>query len=171
MRTPGVTALGLGAMIGAGIFVLTGMAAGKAGPALILAFALNGAVALIVGACYAELATMMPKAGGAYVWAKAGLGNCFGFFAGLDEERQFMSAALDVVKGVAARPGIDRQLRLAAHAVDAVNRKLPQLALGADKADFQSALGHDLCDLCQVDGLVKQHALADFDRLLVGLVI
>ena len=82
MRTPGVTALGLGAMIGAGIFVLTGMAAGKAGPALILAFALNGAVALIVGACYAELATMMPKAGGAYVWAKAGLGNCFGFFAG-----------------------------------------------------------------------------------------
>jgi len=45
MRTPGVTALGVGAMIGAGIFVLTGMAAGKAGPALILAFALNGVIA------------------------------------------------------------------------------------------------------------------------------
>ena len=82
MRTPGVTALGIGAMIGAGIFVLTGMAAEKAGPALILAFTLNGVIALIVGACYAELATMMPRAGGAYVWAKPGLGPFFGFFAG-----------------------------------------------------------------------------------------
>ncbi|MCF8068450.1 MAG: APC family permease [Desulfobacterales bacterium] len=82
MRTPGITALGVGAMIGAGIFVLTGMAAGEAGPALILAFALNGMIALIVGACYAELATMMPKAGGAYIWAKTGLGSFFGFFAG-----------------------------------------------------------------------------------------
>lgn len=64
MSLLGVTALGLGAMIGAGIFVLTGMAAGEAGPALILAFALNGVIALIVGACYAELATMMPQTGG-----------------------------------------------------------------------------------------------------------
>ncbi len=77
-----VAALGVGAMIGAGIFVLTGIAAGEAGPALILAFALNGVIALIVGACYAELATMMPKAGGAYIWAKPGLGPFFGFFAG-----------------------------------------------------------------------------------------
>jgi amino acid transporter len=82
MSTLGVTALGVGAMIGAGIFVLTGMAAGEAGPALTLAFVLNGVIALIVGACYAELATMMPKAGGAYIWAKPGLGPFFGFLAG-----------------------------------------------------------------------------------------
>ncbi|MBV1915978.1 MAG: amino acid permease [Pseudomonadales bacterium] len=82
MSMLGVTALGVGAMIGAGIFVLTGTAAGEAGPALILAFALNAIIALIVGACYAELATMMPKAGGAYIWAKPGLGSVFGFFAG-----------------------------------------------------------------------------------------
>jgi amino acid transporter len=69
-------------MIGAGVFILTGMAAGEAGPALTLAFALNGAVALIVGGCYAELSTMIPKAGGAYVWAKPGLGASFGFLAG-----------------------------------------------------------------------------------------
>jgi len=82
MSVLGATALGLGAMIGAGVFVLTGMAAGEAGPALILAFALNGVIALIVGACYAELCTMMPKAGGAYIWVKSGLGLLPGFFAG-----------------------------------------------------------------------------------------
>ena len=78
----GAVSLGLGAMIGAGVFVLSGMAAGAAGPALILAFALNGLIALIVGACYAELSTMMPQAGGAYIFAKPGLGPMAGFFAG-----------------------------------------------------------------------------------------
>lgn len=76
------TALGLGAMIGAGIFVLTGLGAGEAGPALILAFALNGVIALIVGSCYAELAAMMPRDGGAYVWAKPAFSPLLGFFAG-----------------------------------------------------------------------------------------
>jgi APA family basic amino acid/polyamine antiporter len=76
------TALGLGAMIGAGIFVLTGMGAGEAGPALILAFALNGVIAVIVGVCYAELAAMLPRDGGAYVWAKPAFGPLLGFSAG-----------------------------------------------------------------------------------------
>jgi amino acid transporter len=77
-----IAALGVGAMIGAGVFILTGMAAGEAGPALILAFLFNGLIAFIVGACYAELAAMMPRAGGAYVWAKPGLGPFFGFYSG-----------------------------------------------------------------------------------------
>jgi amino acid transporter len=76
------TALGLGAMIGAGIFVLTGMGAGEAGPALILAFALNGLIAVIVGGCYAELAAMLPRDGGVYVWAKPAFGPLLGFSAG-----------------------------------------------------------------------------------------
>jgi APA family basic amino acid/polyamine antiporter len=76
------TALGLGAMIGAGIFVLSGMAAGEAGPALILAFALNGVIAVIVGACYAELAAMLPRDGGVYVWARPAFGPLLGFSAG-----------------------------------------------------------------------------------------
>lgn len=69
----GVCGLGIGAMVGAGVFVLTGMAAGEAGPALVLAFILNGLIAVIIGACYAELSTMIPKTGGAYVWAKPAL--------------------------------------------------------------------------------------------------
>jgi APA family basic amino acid/polyamine antiporter len=58
------------------------MAAGTAGPALILVFALNGLIALVVGCCYAELSAMMPRAGGAYIWGKPGLGPFLGFYAG-----------------------------------------------------------------------------------------
>lgn len=77
-----ITAIGIGAMIGAGIFILTGIAAGQAGPALILVFVLNGIIALIVGACYAELASAMPRAGGPYYWLKVAIGPRWGFFAG-----------------------------------------------------------------------------------------
>lgn len=76
------TMLGVGAMIGAGIFVLSGIAAGEAGPALILAFALNGLVAFAIGACYAELASAMPRAGGSYYWVQQAMGPRVGFFAG-----------------------------------------------------------------------------------------
>lgn len=78
----GATMLGIGAMIGAGIFVLSGIAAGEAGPALLLAFALNGVAAIAIGACYAELSSTMPRAGGSYYWIKKGIGPITGFYAG-----------------------------------------------------------------------------------------
>ena len=56
------TMIGVGAMIGAGIFVLTGIAAGQAGPASILAFAANGFVTLLTALAYAELASSIPEA-------------------------------------------------------------------------------------------------------------
>ena len=77
-----VTMIGVGAMIGAGIFVLTGIAAGYAGPALILAFALNGLVTLLTAFSYAELGSSFPEAGGGYLWVKEGLGGLNGFQAG-----------------------------------------------------------------------------------------
>jgi amino acid transporter/nucleotide-binding universal stress UspA family protein len=76
------TLIGVGAMVGAGIFVLTGIAAGVAGPALILAFALNGVIALTAGMSYAELGSTFPQAGGGYAWAKLALPGPFGFLAG-----------------------------------------------------------------------------------------
>ena len=63
------TALGLGAMIGAGIFVLTGMGAGVAGPALILAFALNGLIAFVTVLSFAEMSSAFPDSGGTYTFA------------------------------------------------------------------------------------------------------
>jgi amino acid transporter/nucleotide-binding universal stress UspA family protein len=74
--------VGVAAMIGAGIFVLTGIAAGKAGPALIVAFALNGVVTLLTAMIYAELGSAIPEAGGGYLWVRQGLPGSNAFFAG-----------------------------------------------------------------------------------------
>ncbi|MFB6151636.1 MAG: APC family permease [Haloarculaceae archaeon] len=64
------TMIGMGAMIGAGIFVLTGLAAEIAGPAAILVFALNGVVTAFTGLSYAELASAIPKSGGGYAFVR-----------------------------------------------------------------------------------------------------
>ncbi|MFC7073399.1 APC family permease [Halovenus rubra] len=64
------TMIGMGAMIGAGIFVLTGLAAELAGPAAILVFALNGVVTAFTGLSYAELAASIPKSGGGYAFVR-----------------------------------------------------------------------------------------------------
>ena len=77
-----VTMIGVGGMIGAGIFVLTGIAAGVAGPALILAFILNGIVTTLTAMAYAELGSAYPEAGGGYLWVKEALGGAQGFLAG-----------------------------------------------------------------------------------------
>lgn len=67
MRLLDITIIGVGAMIGAGIFVLTGIAAGVAGPALIVAFLLNGVVALLTAMAYAELGSAFHHA----IWEDA----------------------------------------------------------------------------------------------------
>ncbi len=77
-----ITAIGIAGMIGAGIFALTGIAAGIAGPALILTFLLNGIVATLTGLAYAELGSSLPEAGGGYLWVKEALGDFSGFLAG-----------------------------------------------------------------------------------------
>jgi APA family basic amino acid/polyamine antiporter len=64
------TMIGMGAMIGAGIFVLTGLAAELAGPAAIIVFALNGVVTAFTGLSYAELAASIPKSGGGYAFVR-----------------------------------------------------------------------------------------------------
>jgi uncharacterized hydrophobic protein (TIGR00271 family) len=77
-----VTLIGVGAMIGAGIFVLSGIAAGLAGPGVLLAFFLNGMVTTITAASYAELGSCFPEAGGGYLWVREGLGRPAGFLSG-----------------------------------------------------------------------------------------
>lgn len=82
MKLLDVTMIGVGAMIGAGIFVLIGIAAGVAGPALIIGFALNGCIALLTAMSYAELGSCYHDAGGGYLWVKEGLPKWNGFLSG-----------------------------------------------------------------------------------------
>ena len=71
-----LTALGIGCIIGTGIFVLTGVAAAKhAGPGIMLSFVLAGLACAFAGLCYAEFAAMIPVAGSAYTYAYATLGE------------------------------------------------------------------------------------------------
>jgi basic amino acid/polyamine antiporter, APA family len=76
------TLIGVGAMIGAGIFVLIGIAAGVAGPGLILTFILNAIIALLTAMSYAELGSCYHDAGGGYLWVKEGLPKWNGFLSG-----------------------------------------------------------------------------------------
>ena len=76
------TMIGVGAMIGAGIFVLTGMAAGNAGPAALIAFGLNGVITLFTALSYAELSSAIPEAGGGYSFIKKVMPNWVAFASG-----------------------------------------------------------------------------------------
>ena len=76
------TMIGMGAMIGAGIFVLTGLAAEIAGPAAILVFALNGVVTAFTGLSYAELAASIPKSGGGYAFVREIFEDLLSFIMG-----------------------------------------------------------------------------------------
>ena len=73
-----LTSLGIGAIIGAGIFVATGAAAHNvAGPALMLSYVVAGVTCIFAALCYAEFASMVPVAGSAYTYAYATLGELF----------------------------------------------------------------------------------------------
>ena len=85
-RTIGLTgglAIGIGTMIGAGIFVFPGLAAGKAGPAAALSFVIGGVIAMLVALPASELATAMPRSGGGYFFVSRSMGTAYGAIVGL----------------------------------------------------------------------------------------
>src|SRR6202045_4302079 len=91
----GLTSLGIGAIIGAGIFVITGRAAAQdAGPAIMLSYVFAGFGCLFAALCYAEFASMAPVAGSAYTYAYATLGELLAWIIGWDLILEYaMSAA------------------------------------------------------------------------------
>ena len=92
--------LGIGAIIGAGIFVLTGTAAANyAGPGIALSFVLAGAGCLFAGLCYAEFASMIPVAGSAYTYGYATLGELVAWIIGWDLILEYLFAASTVAVG------------------------------------------------------------------------
>lgn len=93
-------ALGIGAIIGAGIFVLTGKAAAtNAGPAIILSFVVSGIACAFAGLCYAEFASLIPIAGSAYTYGYATLGEIFAWIIGWDLVLEYALGAATVASG------------------------------------------------------------------------
>lgn len=94
-----LTALGVGAVIGAGIFVLSGLGAHYAGPGLMLSFVLSGLGCAFAGLCYAEFAAMIPLAGSAYTYAYATLGELIAWIIGWDLTLEYAMGASAVSSG------------------------------------------------------------------------
>jgi len=91
--------LGIGCVIGTGIFVLTAAGAQKAGPALLLAFAIAGLVCIVAALCYAEIATMIPVAGSAYTYSYATMGEFLAWTVGWALIMEYAIAAAAVSVG------------------------------------------------------------------------
>ncbi|MGH9792497.1 MAG: amino acid permease, partial [Candidatus Acidiferrales bacterium] len=95
-----LVALGVGAIIGAGIFVLSGTAAATfAGPAIVLSFLLAGLGCVFAGLCYAEFASLIPIAGSAYTYGYATLGEVFAWIIGWDLIIEYAFGAATVASG------------------------------------------------------------------------
>jgi APA family basic amino acid/polyamine antiporter len=95
-----ITAMGIGAIIGAGIFVLTGTGAARyAGPAIMLSFAIGGIACVFVGLCYAELAALLPVAGSTYSYTYATLGELAAWIIGWDLVLEYAMGASTVAVG------------------------------------------------------------------------
>ena len=95
-----LTTLGIGAIIGAGIFVLTGQAAAQyAGPAIVISFIISGLACAFAGLCYAEFASMIPIAGSAYTYAYATLREFLAWIIGWDLILEYLFAASTVSVG------------------------------------------------------------------------
>jgi len=95
-----LTLLGIGAIVGAGIFVLTGVAAAKyAGPAIVVSFMVSGFACAMAALCYAEFAAMIPVAGSAYSYSYATMGELVGWIIGWDLVLEYAVGAAAVAVG------------------------------------------------------------------------
>src|SRR5215470_16364124 len=92
--------LGIGAIIGTGIFVLTGTTSAEhAGPAIVLSFVIAAVGCVFAGLCYAEFASMIPVAGSAYTYGYATLGEIFAWIIGWDLVLEYAFGAATVASG------------------------------------------------------------------------
>ena len=127
-----LTSLGVGAIIGTGIFVLTGQAAHfNAGPALILSFVVAGFACALAALCYAEFAAMTPVAGSAYTYAFASLGELLAWIIGWDLVLEYAVSAAAVASGASA---------YIQDLLSVLHTRLPDALTGAP-FDFSTQLG------------------------------
>jgi APA family basic amino acid/polyamine antiporter len=153
-----LTSLGIGAVIGAGIFVTTGVTARQtAGPALMLSYVVAGLVCILAALCYAELASMVPVAGSAYTYAYATLGELFAWIIGWDLILEYAVSSATVAAGWS---GYVQNL------LGAIGREVPPLLAGP-VVNYDPALGR----LVATGALINLPALAIVVLVTAVLVV
>src|SRR5437016_13651771 len=121
-----LTALGVGAIIGTGIFILTGVAAhDRTGPALMLSFVLAGLACVFAALCYAEFASMVPVAGSAYTYAYATLGELFAWIIGWDLILEYAVGLATVAHGWSAH--FQEFIPIFHEGISAIPAKIPHI--------------------------------------------
>src|ERR1700758_1154854 len=99
---PHLVALGVGSVIGTGIYTLTGVGADRAGPGVVLAFAIAGIVCAFAALAYAELSTLLPAAGSAYTYVYTALGEILAWIIGWSLILEYLLGASGVAVGWSA---------------------------------------------------------------------
>lgn len=174
-----LTTLGIGAIIGAGIFVLTGTAAAQyAGPAIVLSFILAGLGCLFAGLCYAEFAAMIPIAGSAYTYGYATLGELVAWIIGWDLILEYLFGAATVAVGWSGyfaafmnELGFRIPVQFTGAPLSVVgthNLVASQICYNPSTNDIVSLVAGQTCDLTKyatVQGVINLPAM-----ILVGLV-
>jgi APA family basic amino acid/polyamine antiporter len=182
--------LGIGCIIGTGIFVLTGTAAAQnAGPAVVLSFALAGIVSAFAALCYSEFASLVPMSGSAYTYGYATLGELFAWIIGWDLALEYAVGAIAVSVGwsgymvsflrdfgiqippeLSAARGI-RLIELPAALAAALKMKVGWTVFGGELANLIKAAGTDPASLHQVTAIFNLPAVIIVAIVTVLLVI
>jgi APA family basic amino acid/polyamine antiporter len=171
-----LTTLGIGAIIGAGIFVLTGTAAANyAGPAIVYSFILAGTGCLFAGLCYAEFAAMIPIAGSAYTYGYATLGELVAWIIGWDLILEYLFGAATVAVGWSGyfsafmnELGFRIPVQFTGAPLSVVgthNLVASQICFNPTTNEVISVATGDVCKYSTVQGVVNLPAM-----ILVGLV-
>ena len=153
-----LTALGVGAIIGTGIFILTGVAAhDRTGPALMLSFVMAGLACVFAALCYAEFASMVPVAGSAYTYAYATLGELFAWIIGWDLILEYAVGSATVAHGWSAH----------------FQEFTPLFGFHVPKAFSTAPLNYCLSvgGMCPTTGFVSTGSYFDLSAVLITFVI
>jgi APA family basic amino acid/polyamine antiporter len=160
-----LTALGVGAIIGTGIFILTGVAAhDRTGPALMLSFVLAGIACVFAALCYAEFASMVPVAGSAYTYAYATLGELFAWIIGWDLILEYAVGSATVAHGWSAH--FKEFIPIFHEAISAIPAKLPA-AISSTPFDYCVSVG----GMCTKTGFVATGSYFDLPAILITFIL
>jgi len=162
-----LTALGVGAIIGTGIFILTGVAAqSRTGPALMLSFVVAGLACVFAALCYAEFASMVPVAGSAYTYAYATLGELFAWIIGWDLILEYAVGSATVAHGWSAH--FQEFIPVFHEGLSWIPAKLPPII---HTAPINYCPNVDVAAGCKEAGIVSTGSWFDLPAILITFIL